>query len=73
MFNDIGQQEWRDADPADAICRLGRPGDKCPVRQLDYSDLNADEARRGIDVPAAKRGQFAQRKLQKTASKMSSR
>ena len=30
-----------------------------PVRQLDYSDLDPDEARRGIDVLAAKRGQLA--------------
>ena len=55
----LGQQEWRDIDPPNARCQLGRPGDKRPVRQLDYRDFDADEARRQIDVLAAKRGQLA--------------
>lgn len=59
VLSDVGQQEWRDIDPPNARCRLGRPGDKCPVRQLDYRDFDANEARRQIDVLAAKRGQLA--------------
>jgi hypothetical protein len=59
VLSDIGQQERRDADPADARGGLGRPGDKRPIRQLDHSGLDADEARRHVDVLTAERGQLA--------------
>ena len=40
VLSDIGQQERRDADPAETRCRLGRPGDKGPIDQLDHGGLS---------------------------------
>jgi hypothetical protein len=45
VLSDIGQQEQRDTDLAHTGCRFRRPGHKCPVRQLDYGDLDPDKVR----------------------------